>query len=397
MIQRLVHIATLVAGMALPLALGGENATSLLVRPDRSTTIERIAARHGLVIQRRMDAIRWYQLGLPSGLSMLRTLDRLRRDPQVALVERNGPIESPETDQIIHAFIDGSPTTTEYVDQDAFARIKGPEAWPYVTGAPSLVAVLDTGVDLDHPGLAGHISDGGWDFVADDPVPDDDQDGIDEDGDGEVDEGAGHGTHIAGIITLVHPNAIILAVRVLNSDGTGDVGQVASGVIYAVQAGAPVINLSLGLTADSQALRDAVAYAVHLGAAVVASAGNRRTDQPQYPAAYPGVISVAATDRESLKADFSNFGAWVAIAAPGVDIYSTFANGQYAVWSGTSFSTAFVSGQVALLLSVDTTLAPQQTLPYITGTAENEDPRYALGAGEVVMRDAARQAAGGDD
>jgi subtilisin family serine protease len=364
----------------------------ILVHTKPQVAVEWVAQRHGFTVSKRLDAIGWYELLLPPGTSVLSAAAALASDPGVQSLQPNYLLESPETDQIVHAFIDGTPSSNEYHDQTAFLHLEGPEAWAYSSGAPTLVAVLDTGVDLDHPALAGRIAGNGFDFVDNDAIPDDAFDGIDEDLDGDIDEGTGHGTHIAGIITLVHPQAIVLPVRVLNSDGFGDVFDVAQGLIYAVQQGAPVINMSLGLLTPAQVLEDAVAYAIGSGANIVASAGNRNTYEPQYPAAYPGVIAVAATDNNQLKAEFSNFGAFVDLAAPGIDIYSTFADGQYATWSGTSFATAFVTGQSALLMSVDTALTPQQTNPFILDTAENEDPGYDLGAGEVTILESAEEA-----
>jgi subtilisin family serine protease len=365
-----------------------------LLRPSRSTPIEAIAASHHLTVTGRLESLGWYRATVPPGSDVRRTLLQVIRDRRVLQALPNTLGQAPETDHIIHAFIDGTPTQTEYRAQVGFEHVKGPDAWPYSTGLPILVAVVDTGVELDHPGLAGHISSSGYDFVDRDAVANDEANGIDDDQDGEIDEGAGHGTHIAGIIILVHPDAQVLPVRVLDSDGVGDVFNVAQGIVYAVQQGAQVVNLSLGVTSSSRVLEDAVNYALTAGVTVVASAGNRNTTQPQYPAAYAGVISVAATDNERFKADFSNYGPSVSLAAPGIDIYSTFIGGTYATWSGTSFSAALVSGQTALLLSVDPSLRPQETTPFIVDTSANEDPSHDLGAGEIDLRDSARLASG---
>jgi thermitase len=365
----------------------------VLLRPSAPSSIDAIAASYHLTITGRLDSIGWYRAEVPARSSPRLVLMQVARDRRVLMASTNALGQAPETDHIIHAFIDGTPTQAEYREQTGFEHVKGPDAWPYSTGASTLVAVIDTGVELDHPGLAGHIASTGYDFVDRDPVANDDANGLDDDGDGEIDEGAGHGTHIAGIITLVHPYAQVLPVRVLDSDGVGDVFNVAQGIVYAVQQGAQVLNLSLGVSSPSRVLEDAINYALTAGATVVASAGNHNSTRPQYPAAYAGVISVAATDNERNKADFSNYG-FVDLAAPGVDIYSTFLDGQYATWSGTSFSAAIVSGQAALLLSVDPSLRPQDTLPFIVDTASNGDPVHDLGAGEIDLRDSARLASG---
>lgn len=297
------------------------------------------------------------------------TVAAMQKDSDILLVDFNYFGQSPEAVRRTIAIIDNSPTASEYHDQNALNRVKAPQAQTISTGLGVVVAVIDTGVDYTHPALASHILRDqsnkviGYDFVDNDSDPIDSTNGIDDDADGQIDEGAGHGTHIAGIISLVAPGAKILPIRVLNSDGVGNAILVARGIDYAYQYAKAnhvpmVINLSLGFPTDSFAVDDAVEEALSEGIPVIASAGNDNSSAPHYPAACVlksglKVVSVAATDPNAIKAGFSNYGKdWVDVTAPGMGIYSTFLNGQYAWWDGTSMSAPFVSGETALILSL---------------------------------------------
>ena len=207
------------------------------------------------------------------------------------------------------------------------------------TTAGVMVAVIDTGVDYNHPDLVGKVTKG-YDFVNGDADPMDDM---------------GHGTHVAGIIAAkannnnygiagVSWNAKILAIKALSSSGYGDAYDIALAIRAAANnSSVKVINMSLGGPDDSQVERDAVQYAVVTkGKLLVASAGNSGTTDYNYPAAYsvdfPGrVLAVAAHGPDHCKASFSNYGPWVSISAPGTDILSTVPISVPGIWSGTGF------------------------------------------------------------
>jgi len=260
-----------------------------------------------------------------------------------------------------------TPTDPDYSKQWSYPKIRAPEAWDITTGSASVVvAVVDTGVDYTHPELAGRMwTDGsghfGYDFVSNDTDPKDE---------------CGHGTHVAGTIaaeinngaggTGVAPGVKIMAVRVLGADGSGYDSWVASGIRWAADHGANVINLSLGSPYPDAVIEDAVDYAYGRGCVVVAAAGNSG-GPVGYPAAYESAIAVSATDQNDQKADFSNYGPEIEVAAPGVDIYSTLPtyhvtlndwgySMNYDYLDGTSMATPHVSGAVALLLSEYLTL-----------------------------------------
>ena len=312
-----------------------------------------------LTLGRLLDRI--YLLRLQPGTNEQDTVDNMRNDSRIEYAEPNLFGEMPEANPYqIGAWAGYDPDPG--MDQYANEHLDLPLARELSTGRGVLVAVLDTGVQLDHPALASQVV-AGYDFIDDDTVPTDEGNGLDDDGDELVDEAVGHGTHVAGIILLVAPESQIMPLRVLNSDGVGNVFDVAEAMVYATDQGADVINLSLGTNLQSDALQEAAEYARSAGVMVVAAAGNLGSSEPQYPAADEGVLAVAALDEQRLKTNFSNYGSWVDLSTPGESIYSTYPPDGYGWWSGTSMATPFVSGQVAMLRS----LAPELTLAEIEG------------------------------
>ncbi len=269
-----------------------------------------------------------------------KALAELQADPAVAFAERDPLIQTaaPAT---------GWRPNDPLLDSEwGLARIGVAEAWDVTRGDSSLiVAVLDTGIDTNHPDLQGQFV-GGWDFVGKDSVPQDDN---------------GHGTHVSGLVAAaadngrgisgVAPGARVMPIKVVTATGIGSHLQIAQGIEYAVHNGARILNLSLGGSEPSETLRRAVAYAWDSGALVVAAAGNENSSAPVYPAAWPNVIGVGATNVDDTRAPFSNFGGYVAISAPGVAILSTTMGGSYEAWPGTSMATPLVSGVAALLWS----------------------------------------------
>jgi subtilisin family serine protease len=148
---------------------------------------------------------------------------------------------------------------------------------------------------------------------------------------------------------------MIMPIRAFDDNGNADVFTLAKAIRWATQHHAQVINMSFGARDNTSVMREAVAYAQKQGVILVASAGNDNTATAQYPAAYPGVITVAATTLADQKASFSNYGSSVDVDAPGVDIISAYPGGGYAMASGTSFSAPEVAGEVALILQLKTT------------------------------------------
>jgi thermitase len=241
-------------------------------------------------------------------------------------------------------------------------------AWDYTRGSSGQeIAVLDTGVDYNHPDLDGKTIRG-YDFVDNDYYPMDLN---------------GHGTHVAGTaaaetnngtgVAGMAPNTKILAVRVLDANGSGSLADIADGIRYAADAGAEVINLSLGCDCNTTTLKNAVDYAWNKGSVVIAAAGNDGVSTTFEPASYANVIAVGAVDSRDRKASFSNYGSWVDVTAPGVDIASTVPNNGYSYMSGTSMASPHVAGLAGLLASqgrnnVQIRAAIEQTADPISGT-----------------------------
>ncbi len=277
---------------------------------------------------------------------------RVRRDSRVLCSEDNALALPAEARQKSWAFDDGNGSYRACTAQSSLARMGLAAAHTVSQGQGVLVAVLDTGIDPSHPLFAGRIA-GGVDFIDNDADPTDVKNGIDEDGDGVADGAYGHGTHVAGIVALTAPRARLLIVRVLDAEGRGDVKTVAAGIRWAVAHGARVINLSLGMMTNSGAVKIAIFEAQAQGVVCVAAAGNRGTEYPQeYPAANNQTLAIAAVDADDRPAQFTSYGSYVDLCAPGVGIRSAYPGGGYALWSGTSMAAPFVSGTVALLLSI---------------------------------------------
>jgi subtilisin family serine protease len=375
---RAATLGTLTAAALLAPSVAPSPDTAMAARPKKAVTLNNrqivvklrpgigvaaINARYGTrTASVLLASHRVYLLEIPADAAAKdpkkaaeQTAKAIARDSRVAFSEVNKAADSAQ-DERFHHWPRGGPTCTgsdpaRYADQPAVADLELGRAHRVATGAGSVVAVLDTGVAIRHPALAPRIAPGGYDYVSDDRWPGEVADGVDQDGDGLTDEGYGHGTFVAGIAALVAPDARILPMRVLDSEGRGNVFVVAEAIFDAVDAGADVLNLSFGTAArvDSALLRDALHDATKAGVVVVAAAGNDGSSGQHFPAAAAGVVSVGAMNAaETHLAWFSARGPWVDLAAPGVDITSTLPCG-YGSWSGTSMATPFVSGAAALL------------------------------------------------
>ena len=309
----------------------------------------------------------------PLGVTFLRvppgteaeTVQELQRDPRGVYADLNYRVRAQEV-----------PNDPYWPQQWALVKIGAPAAWDIAhSSSDMVVALLDTGVYLGHPDLQTSL----WTNVGE--IPDN---GIDDDHNGKaddvhgwhffhqwngsvqepyenrvIDDDNGHGTHVAGIVGAETNNGIgiasvsrgarVMIVKVLDEKGDGWYSDVAAGVVYAVDNGAKIINLSLGGEEPSQVLQDAINYAYRKGALLVAAAGN--DDRAvYYPAASENVVAVVATDANDQRMSFSNHGPEVDIAAPGENIISTWPFlDLYYYKRGTSMAAPHVSGAAALL------------------------------------------------
>lgn len=251
------------------------------------------------------------------------------------------------------------------------------EAWDYTVGVPDVtIAVLDTGIASAHQEFTGRIKPG-YDFYNDDDDPEDDH---------------GHGTHVSGTIAAGIDNGIggaglcggcsILPIKVLNQNNAGTWAGVAAGITYAADNDADIIVMSLGSTSGTRVVEDAISYAISKDVLIIAAAGNANSNRNFYPAAYDGVIGVAATNQNDERWVLSNYGSYVDISAPGHVIYSTSNDldnsyNGHVFMSGTSMATPHVGGLAGLLKSQDLTRSSTEIADILLNTAlDLGDPGY---------------------
>jgi thermitase len=423
-VRVLPHHLTITGAFALALCLlmslgtagptqaeAGENfkAGEVIVKldPDTGATIKQINADYDTTtLDNSLGEMGVYLLQTPANEDVTTFAERLMGDPlggdplgtldRVLYAEPNFVAEAPEdpaVDDGRHRAYDVSDHRRPSDPDAAAENLKNLNlscASTLSQGKGSTVAVLDTGAQLDHPALKANFRGvERYDFVGKDRRPYDKRVGLNGAG--------GHGTHVAGIVDQVAPAAKIMPLRVLNSKGFGNVFTIAKAIDYAQRKGADVINLSLGTSSESKLLKDMVGEATDNGVVVAAAAGNSNSSDPHYPAASrdieldplaDGLLAVTSV-KGFVKSEWANYGFWVDIAAPGEDIRSAFPVDIYANWSGTSMATPFISGQAALIHTVDPSLDPAGIETKIRSTARNidaaNDRRYwfKLGAGHA--------------
>jgi len=325
--------------------------------------------------------------------------------PGVTAVELDRPLQLfDDTLQAQQWHLDNDGRSGGVTDAD----LDAPAAWATSTGAGVVVAVIDTGTQLDHPDLASQLWRNGDEICAN--AVDDDANGYVDDcvgwdfgqNDADPTTGAGaaapHGTHVAGIIGAarngtgvvgVAPDSSLMILKVADSGGTMSLSGAIAAITYAVDNGASIINASWGTSAPSAALRTALEYAGAKGVMVFAAAGNAgtyRTAPAVFPAGYaptlPNVVSVAATTRTDARASFSNYGQ-VTLAAPGADIVSTYTGSGWAAMSGTSMASPAAAGVAAIIRAAAPAMTPAQVRHLMAATADRPNGLTGMGSGRV--------------
>lgn len=376
--------------------------------------IKALAAKIGATIKEHIAALSYYVLTLPDGISVDQALTHFTGTKHVQFAEPNYLIslQSMPNDPLFSS--QWALNNTVQGEKPEQADINMVEAWDLEKGNSGVViAVIDTGIDYNHEDLAaniwhnpgeipgnsidddqnGYIDDIiGWDFV-DAQMGAEDEDFSDPDNDPL--DSQGHGTLVAGIAAAVGNNGLgiagitwngkIMPVRaayktkhwgaMIESDDA------ARAIIYAAENGAHVINLSWGSNIKLKLIESAIAFAADSGALVCTAAGNQNTSTPFYPAASDNdaIIAIGATGKDGNKAHMANFGDWVDVSAPGVSIYSTYLNNQYAFQTGTSMAAAVVSGIAGLIWSWNHDLINLEVKNAIINSADNpESLRGAL-------------------
>lgn len=366
-------------------------------RPGESLAGEaRWLADHGLQVKSDLTPLPVVSVNVPTGQEIA-TVESLRRTGQVAFAE---------LDYRAHATDVITPNDPGWSNQWGPVRIQAPAAWNIVTGTQVTIAVVDSGLQLSHEDLVSQV----WTNPGEIPG-----NGLDDDGNGKIDDihgwhiyhywngstfdpaedadirdDYGHGTHVSGIAAARTNNgagiagiawgARIMPVKVLDQYGNGWYSDIAAGILYATDNGAHIVNLSLGGASSSETLCAAVEYAYSKGAVLVAAAGNTG-GTVFYPAACTHVLAVAATDSNDQRASFSNYGPQVDLAAPGVDIFSTWCHpdttsglclgNYYFSRSGTSMAAPHVSGVAALIRSLGPELSASQVVSRLLETSDD--------------------------
>lgn len=265
-----------------------------------------------------------------------------------------------------------------YGDQPGVAQVGYQSSFDPNAGAGVSVAILDTGISLRHDFLAEQVVNG-WNFTQNNANTDDAPDFIDNNGNGRVDESTGHGTVIAGIIYRFAPGATLIPVKILDSDGTGTLWNAVEGVRYATARGAKVINLSIECSRNSPMLALAIIDASLRGSLVIVAAGNNDSGTIRTPGGNPCALTVAALNTNNTKASFSNYGSAIDVDAPGVSIVSTFWDGTFVSWSGTSFAAPIVAAEATLIRSLAPQMNPGSVRSLIIDTSTSVDqwnPQY---------------------
>ena len=357
---------------------------------------------------------RTYRVKVPKETDLESMIKKLNEDPSVESVEND-----------YFAYSDVVPNDGLYERQWGLKRIKCEEAWEHEKGNENvIIAIIDTGVEQNHPDLVDKLVPG-YDMVDLTDVPPEDGcvwEGDIDTRDNNPEDDNGHGTHCAGIAAASNDNNLgvagvawkckIMPIRVLANlrcgrdvSGSGTFTDIADGIIWAADHGVHVISMSLGgmvpksVTPPSM-LKDAIDYANSNGCVIVASMGNDgiNLDEAEvyhYPSAHPEVLAVGAIDKNNKRANFSNYGSKCDhVMAPGVDIQSTYLRSNYASLNGTSMATPFVSGLAALIKSTDSHLNPKEIRKIICQTAESQSDNIQYGYGII---DAYKAINTGDD
>jgi subtilisin family serine protease len=393
-------------------------AIPLIVHIAPTASINAIAGAWGGTVVDSIPGADTYLLNVPPALPSF-NLSLLG----IQWVEINTGVSIPGFAVLGVVRVPGTVASDWYKNQPAWQLIEAHQALRYSTGNRIVIADINSKVDYRHPALVGHLTNG-YDFVASKPEGsaalnqseagflDQSEAGfLDQSEAGFLDQSEagfldstgllnnpayGHGTLCAGVIAAIAPDSMIMPLRAFDDKGESDLFTLAKAIRYAVQNGAQVINMSFGTYYPSKSLQSAIHYAQQHNVLLAASAGNDNTSHPQYPAAFKGVMTTAATDLRDKKAAFSNYGRDIFVDAPGVNIISAYPGGYYGIVSGTSFSAPAVAATAALVRSLHATGVSKS----ITGGAVNIDsknPGYAgqLGYGRIdVLRAVSRTVSG---
>lgn len=374
------------------------NSGSGLNRADKHLRRRLLRAQQN-VAANDLSRIYRIKIGLDTGQSLQDIIRAYQKSPYVEYAEPDYYVRLCQI-----------PNDPNYPRQWALSKIDAPKAWDIHTGSHDvIVAVIDTGIDLTHPDFQGNI----W---TNEPELNG-LEGVDDDGNGYVDDVHGydfayddgeplddysHGSHVAGIIAArgnngtdvcgICWNATIMPLKGKDPDTLGPVSKISEAVYYAVINGADILSCSWGMNPPSEVLAESFQYAYQQGVVAVAAAGNDNSSSVFYPAGYSTVISVGASTQNDQRASFSNYGSWVDLMAPGVNILSLSYYGMTMTAQGTSMACPHVSGACALMLSVNPNLTPDEVRRIVTDNGDTISSGMCLSNRRVNLFNALRSA-----
>lgn len=324
---------------------------------------------NGYKARRSIEALNAHVVEVPSGKSPEQVLAEFSRNPGVSYADYVNKAESEDVEEKVFKTVPNDPRLK---DQYNLKAINAVEAWKTTAGTKrTVIAVIDSGTELDHPDIKSQVVQS-WSVLT---------------RKSELTPGSGHGSHTLGIygaaanngegIAGVAPGCGVMAVQISDrATGQGSDATIAEGIIWAADHGATVMSISQGIYRPSKVLEDALQYALDKDIVICASAGNNNAENdpkkaPHLPSTYPGVIEVAATDSNNKKADFSNWGNTVTVAAPGVDILSAVPGKKYQTMSGTSMAAPCAAGVVGLIRSRFPNFNREQVQAHLIKTAKD--------------------------
>ncbi len=365
----LLIMMTTVIGFGVGQPSGQQIPGQVIVRMQGQSSINKITGKFDVSVKDSISTLRAYLVQFPEDLSLDSIVNDMAGDLCVEGVGANYRLELPEVHQISQGFPDEnapsflkgiSPPT--YYDQAGDYDIGIDAAHDIVTGLGVRVAVIDNGLDFNHPLMVTSHIVPGHDFVNCDPFPHEEPGLM-----------YGHGTFVTGLLLMVAPECSVMPVRAFDGDGIGTAFDVMRAIRWSVEQHAAVINMSFGLDNPLPMLNWAIQDALNAGVGLVASAGNEGLEVASYPAAYPGVIAVTSCNQEEIIADFANYGSHLDLIAPGVGMYSSLPGEHpWGTWSGTSFSAPLVSGTVALVRSLPHEMWPENMQGHLRASARTD-------------------------
>ncbi|PYU31114.1 MAG: hypothetical protein DMG28_16275 [Acidobacteria bacterium] len=435
--QILVWLLGLAAMLGIPHVAGAAQDEGEFVLRCSPKEIHEIVRRHGLTLLRSHESQDIHLVRAPASPPPQQVLSDVRSDPKVLGIEPNRNVIVPEAAQGLQLNLStadildrlgnatvvpffGSQVLSSYVTQPAVVLTRSTEAHQFFATGAGIVAVIDTGVDPNHPVLKASLVPA-FDFTRNLPgIPSEFAD-LGQSTASILDQSTasildpwrvvvlnqstapilnqstasildtrqlpqefGHGTMVAGIIHLVAPTALIMPLKAFKADGTSNLFDILRAIYYAVDHGARVINMSFSTEQRSAAMGRAMNYAGSRGVICVSSVGNKGARLRVYPAAFDYVFGVGSTSNRDTRSTFSDFGDDVQLAAPGEGIITTYPGGHYAAAWGTSFSTAFVSGGAALLLQMNMR-TNSDTAADALGNAKGLPAALGLGDGRIDL------------